>query len=112
MGGDGLAFPAGAAVDKSFKTGGHQVHHFLVPDSAGGGHYHVGGPVGKPAEGQQVFPADPPDVLRISQDRPPEGIVSPEVPGEVDLSQFFRVVILGVNLFQDDLPLPFQVRRR
>ena len=30
----------------------------------------------------------------------------------MDLNQLFRVVILGVNLFQDDLPLPFQVPRR
>jgi len=65
MGGDGLAFPAGGAVDKPFKTGCHQVHHFLVPDPAGGGHYHVAGPVGDPAVGQEVFPVDPRDVLRI-----------------------------------------------
>ena len=112
MGGDGLAFPARGAVDKPVETGGHQVHHFLVPDPAGGGHYHVRGPVGDPAVSQQVFPADRGDVLRFPQDGPPEGVVPPEVPGKVDLNQFFRAVILGVNLFQDDLPLPFQVRRR
>ncbi len=46
MGDDGLAPPAGGAVGKPFETGSHQVHHFLVPDLAGGGHYHVPGPVG------------------------------------------------------------------
>ena len=30
----------------------------------------------------------------------------------MNLHQFFRAVVLGVNLFQDDLPLPIQVRRR
>ena len=112
MGGDGLAFSARGAVDKPFETGGHQVHHFLVPDPAGGGHYRVRRPVGDPAVSQQVFLADRGDVLRFPQDGAPEGVVPPEVPGKVDLYQFFRIVILGVNLFQNDLPFPVQVLRR
>ena len=43
------------------------------------------------------------------QDGPAEGVVPPELPGELHLHHILGVVLLGADLLQDDLPFLLQI---